>query len=257
MPRTLVALSSMSLVVVAFCFIVGAPAGATAAAPAAIRFVQAVQDGRTVDILIDTKPLTDEMTSGEASAYQPIEPGKHQIQIVPSGGDLSTAYSLELNIEANRNYTVAAIGRQPDLKPVVITELPYVPPSGKAALHVYHLSPDAPAIDLWRKGGGSQSGELLVSNLAFATTSGYRELEPGTHVLEALPATVSVPRMGDQTLQAQANTIYSMFVLDSLSKQSQIIISEAIVDTQLLIIPVSARRARRSLSLPCCCCSVV
>jgi hypothetical protein len=234
MPRTRAAYASVVIVLLAIAAI---PAAIAASPSAAIRFVQATPDGRTVDVYLDGKRLADPKKFGEVTGFLAVESGKRKVQIVPSGGDLSTAYSIDMQIEPNNLYTVAAIGRAPELKLTAIVEPPYTLPAGKAALHIYHFSPDAPAIDLWRRAGGARDDTPLVSNLAFGTSSGYRELDVGAYELQVLPATVDVPSMGLQSLDAQADTVYSIFVINALSKKSEIIISAPTIDTPLPLKP--------------------
>jgi len=204
-----------------------APAPTTFAdAPsAAIRFVQASPDMQQVDIYVDAKPLDKPIAFGASTGYQAIGVGAHQVQIGPAGGDISTARSLDIQIKPNTIYTIVATGRQPELKLTAIAEQPSTPASGKAGMRVYHFSPDAPAIDLKRQIPDSQDTQLLVSNLAFPTASSYRDVDPGIYTLLVLPATVNLPIMGTLSeLQMDAGVVYSIFIMNSLSKQSQVLV---------------------------------
>jgi hypothetical protein len=277
MPRTLVALSPVVLIVVAIYFIGSWPARASAAGyTPAIRFVQALQDGRAVDVYIDgqqqvnwetltqAKPPTSAVANqderqqdniknfGKATSFEAVGPGKHHIQIVPSGSDLSAAYSLDLQIEQDRQYTVAAFGQQPNLKIMAIAEQIYTPAAGKAGVHVYHFSPDAPAVDLWLRVGAIRSDTPLVSNVAFGSTSGYRELEPGTYDLEALPASVNLPTLEAQSIQVQSGHVYSLFIINSLSTKSQLTIPNITVDklpSQPAVLPKTSGQSTSSAEL--------
>jgi len=59
-----------------------------------------------------------------------------------------------------------------------------VPPPAKARLRAIHLSPDAPAVDIFANGGTTAA----VTGLAFPSGTGYLELDPGTYDFDIAPA---------------------------------------------------------------------
>ncbi|NUP08725.1 MAG: DUF4397 domain-containing protein [Polyangiaceae bacterium] len=65
------------------------------------------------------------------------------------------------------------------------------PQDGKAMIRIVHASADAPAVDIWVKGGASP----IASALAYGDASAWLEVDPGTYDVEikASPSTAADP----------------------------------------------------------------
>lgn len=76
---------------------------------------------------------------------------------------------------------------------------------GDAVARVAHLSPDAPAVDVF------VDGTVAFSDLAFREITGYVVLDPGTYELEVAPAGEVTPVVGESVeLEAAAHTVAAL-----------------------------------------------
>jgi uncharacterized protein (DUF2141 family) len=63
-----------------------------------------------------------------------------------------------------------------------------IPTPAKARLRAIHLSPDAPAVDIFANGGATAA----VTNLVFPAGTGYLELDAGTYTFDVAPKDAGV-----------------------------------------------------------------
>jgi len=78
-------------------------------------------------------------------------------------------------------------------------------PSGNAALiRVAHLSPDAPAVDVW------VDGNVVLSDVPFKAVSDYLELKPGSYRIQVSPAGETEPIVIDAILELKSETAYTV-----------------------------------------------
>ena len=73
-----------------------------------------------------------------------------------------------------------------------------------ALVRVAHLSPDAPAVDIW------VDGSVVLSEVPFKTVSDYLELPEGSHRIQVSPAGETSPIVIDATVQLEADTAYTV-----------------------------------------------
>lgn len=91
-----------------------------------------------------------------------------------------------------------------------------VPPPANAELRVLHLSPDAPAVDVYVDG----LAEPVVSGLAFGEGTGYLEVPAGTYTVRVTPAG-SGPEdavLVVAGLELAANGAYTAVALDTVAE---------------------------------------
>lgn len=73
-----------------------------------------------------------------------------------------------------------------------------------AMVRVAHLSPDAPAVDIW------VNGEVVLEEVPYKAVSGYLELPAGVHQIQVSPAGKTEPIVIDATITFKANTSYTV-----------------------------------------------
>lgn len=71
-------------------------------------------------------------------------------------------------------------------------------------VRVAHLSPDAPAVDVW------VDGSRVLQSVPFKAISDYIELTPGDHVVQVVPAGATDPKVIDATVTLAASTSYTV-----------------------------------------------
>ncbi|MBS3814658.1 DUF4397 domain-containing protein [Candidatus Bipolaricaulota bacterium] len=76
---------------------------------------------------------------------------------------------------------------------------------GHATLvRVAHLSPDAPAVDIWVGGG------VVLSDVPYKTVSNYLELPSGSHRIQVTPTGETKPVVIDATVEFESDKAYTV-----------------------------------------------
>ncbi|WP_307849288.1 DUF4397 domain-containing protein, partial [Micromonospora sp. U56] len=114
--------------------------------------------------------------------------------------------TTEVAVEAGAAYTVAGVGRHADLGLRVLADDLSAPAPGQAKLRVVQASVLAPVIDV-----AATDGPAIADAVRFATTTDYREVEPGRWRLrlggDNGPTT-------DAEVTLSGGRVYSLLVLD-------------------------------------------
>jgi hypothetical protein len=118
----------------------------------------------------------------------------------------------DATLGAGRDYTVVAVGKLADIRPLVLEDNNAVPAAGKAHVRVVHASPDAPAVDVAVKGG-----PVLFSDLAFPGVDGPSPVDAGTYDLEVRAAGTSNVALPIDDVALQAGKIYTVLAVGLLN----------------------------------------
>lgn len=155
---------------------------AEAQGQAMVRVWHASPDAPPVDVYVDGKPAFTNLAFPNASAYANLAPGSYDVQVFPSsakGQGTPVIDVKDLNLAA-KAYTVMAIGKLAEIKPLVLEDNLAKPAAGKAHVRFVHASPDAPAVDITTK-----DGTKVFSNVAFGSASEWTPLDTGSYDLQA------------------------------------------------------------------------
>jgi len=85
-------------------------------------------------------------------------------------------------------------------------------PQLTAQLRVGHLSPDAPAVDVW------VNGARVLTNVPFTAFSNYLDVPAGDANIQVTPAGATEPVVIDATIELMANTAYTVAATGLLSQ---------------------------------------
>ena len=144
-----------------------------------VRVVHASPDAPAVDIWLDGEPAIRSLAFSQATSHTAVPAGSHRVQVTPSGAQADSAViDATLDLGAGKAYTVMAVGRVAEIKPLVLED-ERMAPSGSRARFV-HASPNAPAVDIAVAGGGP----VVMSNVGFGDNSGYVDVPTGDVPLE-------------------------------------------------------------------------
>ena len=180
---------------------------------ARLRIVHAAVGAPSVDVQLDKKPVVHNLGFGSASEYLSITPGDHSATVFPAGmsGPGQEVLTGELeDVKADQDYTLAVLGRSPDVHAKVLYDTTAIPTGNQAKVRVLHASPDAPAVDI------AVSGVVLFNSIRFREATDFVEAPAGTVDLEVRPAgsTKSVLQVPAYTLTA--GSIYTFVALGLL-----------------------------------------
>lgn len=207
--------SSWMLVLLGLLLALAIVPAAFAQSNAKVRVVHASPDAPAVDVLVNgqkVQALTN-VPFFTASSYLDLPAGTYDIQVVPTGATTPVVIDAKgVKIDAGKAYTIAASGKLADIKPAVFVDDLTAPAAGKAHVRVYHLSPDAPAVDIAVKGG-----PVLIPNLAFPNASNYLPVDAGTYDLEVRPTGTTTAALSLAGTKLDAGKIYDVFANGLLS----------------------------------------
>ncbi|NJP07578.1 MAG: DUF4397 domain-containing protein [Chloroflexaceae bacterium] len=204
-----------SLIVILMALLISMPAGMRAVAQsndALVSVVHASPDAPAVDVYIDGTLTLTNVPFFTASPYLPLPAGEHRFQITPTGASTEAAViDAVATVEGGKAYTVAAIGPVAEIRGTIVDEDLSMPAEGQARVDIYHLSPDAPAVDV-----KLADGTLLASNIAYPSVTGL-ELPAGTYDLVVTPAGSDDVVLSLPGTTLTAGRIYDFFAVGFVS----------------------------------------
>ncbi|MFC7275248.1 DUF4397 domain-containing protein [Paractinoplanes rhizophilus] len=146
---------------------------------------------------------------GDMSSYLRLPTGTYQVAMRKAGAPATSAPVLttQVDVENGGAYTVAGVGRFADLGLRVLKDDLKLPGSGKSKVRIIQASVKAPVLDV-----AGQNGSKIADSVAFATTTAYREVEPGKWSVRVAPTGGGRTTVLPCTLGA--GSVYSLIVLD-------------------------------------------
>jgi hypothetical protein len=188
---------------------------ASAADTARVRVVHASPDAPAVDVYADGAKVHTNVAFKGSSDYLSVPAGPHNFKVFATGANPATGtpvINADATLEAGKDYTVAAIGKVANIKPLVLVDNNAAPAAGKAHVRVVHASPDAPAVDIAVK-----SGPVLFPNVAFGKDAGPTPVDAGTYDLEVRPTGTMTVALAINGVQLQTGKIYTIFAVGLLN----------------------------------------
>ena len=181
---------------------------------AKVRFVHAAPDAPEVDVVISGgATLFSNVAFRESGAYLTVPASQYVLDVLLSGSSTVALRAHSIAAGANANYTIFATGLAGDgsLAAMVLVDAgtPMAIPSSE--LRVAHLSPDAPAVDVW------VNGTRVLENVPFQAVSGYLTVTSGQHWVQVTPTGATEPVVIDAVITAAANTSYTVAATGLLS----------------------------------------
>ncbi|MCS7001403.1 MAG: DUF4397 domain-containing protein [Dehalococcoidia bacterium] len=186
MNKCLRALAAGLLAVAGLLPFAGASPVAAQAATARVSVGHFSPDAPAVDVFVDGARAISGLAFTQTTDYLPVPAGARLVQVVPAGATIAqgpVVISATLNLVANTNYSVFAVGRLAQIRAVVGQDDLSAPAAGQAKIRVLHASPDAPTVDVAVRGG-----PVLVPNLAFGVLTPYIQVPAGSYDIELRPA---------------------------------------------------------------------
>jgi hypothetical protein len=191
-------------------------APAAAASNGYVRLAHLSPDTPRVDVYLSSpsgaveEQRFDGVGYGDVSRYNLLPTGTYAIAMRAAGSAPSIApvITAQVTVAAGKAYTVAGVGRFADLGLRVIDDDLALPPGGKAKVRIIQASVRAPVL-----GVSTAAGQSIASDVAFASTTPYKLVNPGYWTVNLQPAGGGQP----STLQAncKSGNVYSLIVVDA------------------------------------------
>lgn len=197
----------------------GAPFGVQvlrdATSGALVRVLHASPNVPAVTVYVNGQRAIQRLGTLQSSGYLPLDPGTYTIAVSLAGRPASQA-ALRARITVTDKTRVTALARgllngRGVARLQLATQRDIdVAPQGKSALRVWHLSPDAPRVDVF------VNGKRVLAGLRYTAASAYLTLDPGTYRVQVRVAgTRTVVFNGRVT--TRANRAYSATALGSVT----------------------------------------
>jgi hypothetical protein len=181
---------------------------ALAAGPARVRVVHASPDAPAVDVWVNDQVAFSNAPFKGITNYAQLEAGTYNVKVVPTGATEPVVIEADLDLAADTDYTVVAVGQLANIEPLVLVDNNSTPAAGKAHVRFVHASPDAPAVDIAVKGG-----PVLFSNVAFKGVGDYLPVDAATYDLEVRLAGTDTVALSVPGLALADQTVYTVFAM--------------------------------------------
>ena len=171
-------------------------------------------DAPNVDVHVDGNPAFENVAFGDISDYATLDPGTHEVRVVPTGTD-DTVIETNVELEGETSYTVLATGMLENIQPTIFTDEPGDVPSDKAHVRCIHTSPDAPNVSVSVAGGPE-----LFADLGFREATDYAPVDAGTYDLEVRPTGSDDVVLALDGLSFEGGSAYSAVAIGQVSDDS-------------------------------------
>lgn len=160
------------------------------AGKARVYVIHGSPDAPAVDVLAGDAPVVRNLRYLSATT-QPLnlDPGEYDLKVVPARATEPVVIDLpKTAVKADHIYTVIAIGKLAEIKPLVLVALqarqPAAPSAAQGTIRVTHASPGAPAVDIYLDGARTPA----IANLAFGKSTDLIKLDAKTYAVAIRPA---------------------------------------------------------------------
>lgn len=169
-------------------------------------------DAPGVDLLVDGTVInTSALTYPNNTGYVELNAGTRNIK-VNAAGTSTTVINADINFEENKNYSLFACNTLAAIEAVLTEDNLGAPASGNAHVRFFHLSPDAPAVDVAVDGGS-----VVFSNFTFKQVSAFTPLPAGAYDLEVRLAGTSTVALDLAPITLDNGKIYTVFAKGSVA----------------------------------------
>lgn len=183
----------------------------------AARVIHASPDAPPVDVYIDDDLLVSATSFGTVSGYLPIATGKHELEVVPAGGDLLRQALVTVEFEFKADvFQLLAI--QNYLNGISLTaysqDTSQIDEQGYARIRLVHLVPDANGLTL-----ALPDGDAIFDSVVPLTASDHKDIRAGSQTLTIRPERQTIQPI-DQPLALLPNVDYDLVVLGQIRDNS-------------------------------------
>lgn len=175
--------------------------------PAKVRVIHTSPDAPAVDIYVNDQKTFDNMSYYQISGYAEVPAGSYKIDVYPAGDKTKPVLTKTVKVESGKDYTIAAAGMLKDLSLVTVIDSTDVP-TNQANVRFWHLSPNAPAVDIAIK-----DGDILFENVSFKEASDYLTVPAKMYDLEVRPTGKKDPVLTLRGTSLKRNEAYTIVAL--------------------------------------------
>jgi hypothetical protein len=193
---------------------------------AAVRVAHLSPDAPNVDVWVNGARVLENVAFNAFSTYLDLDPGEHEIQVVPTGETDPKVIDEMVTVGADMFYTVAATGllAEEDIEPMILVD-EQMTSSTMAMIRFIHTSPDAPPVDITLT-----DGTVLFEDIQFRESADFIPVPAGDYDLQVRLAGTDNVVLSFGDVSVAAGTNYSLFAKGLLADES--ITALVAVDTE-------------------------
>ena len=190
---------------------------------ASLQVLHASSDAPAVNVLANGSALLTGVDYKQGSERLQLDTGTYSIQVdgITPGGDVTVIGPVDLTLEADTTYTVAAVGKVGDgtIEAVVLNQPRTAVAAGSARAFVLHGASDAPAVDVYvTTPGADLTGTASLGSFSYKESLGPVEVAAGDYQIRVTLAgdpaavvydtgTITLSDGDDLLLSAVNNTV--------------------------------------------------
>lgn len=148
---------------------------------ALVRIIHASPDAPDLDVYLDDQLLTRHAAFGSVTEYLPVETGKHDLLVVPAGGDPLRQVLVTVGVSFDPE-TFQFVAIQNYLNSITLSvypeEVSEIDGQGYSRIRMIHLVPDGNGISLM-----VSNDEAMFESVVPLTATRYEDIQAGSHVL--------------------------------------------------------------------------
>jgi hypothetical protein len=179
---------------------------------ALLRVLHASPNVPAVTVYVNGQAAVKRLDTLRWTGYLALDAGTYDVAVAAAGQPLSKAVlKAKITLADKTRYTALARGlvgaKKNKLELALQTDIATAP-AGKAGVRVWHLSPDAPKVDIW------VNGKKTLSGVPYKKASSYLSLGAGTYRIQvAVAGTKKI--VLDAKVTVRADRAYSIAALGS------------------------------------------
>lgn len=210
---------------------------------ASLQVLHASSDAPAVNVVVNGNALLTDVDYKQGSARLQLEPGTYSVQVdgITPGGDVTVIGPVDLTLDVDTVYTVAAVGKVGDgtIEAVVLNQPRTAVAAGSARAFVLHGASEAPAVDVYvTTPGADLTGTAPLGSFSYKESLGPVEVAAGDYQIRVTLAgdptavvydtgTVTLSDGDDLLLSAVNNTVAESTTLMQASPISLAILTGA------------------------------
>lgn len=181
-----------------------------APAKANVMVVHASPNAPAVDVRVNDAVVKANLAYPTNTGYLQANAGATNLKVSPTA---TTTYVINANVtlDAGKNYSVFAIDSVSKIKAAVVADDLTAPAAGKAHVRFFHLSANAPAVDIALKGGAVLFPNRTFNDQTNAALTAFTPLNAGTYNLEVRVAGTNTAVLDLPNITLASGKIYTVF----------------------------------------------
>lgn len=172
-----------------------------------VRVLHASPDAPMVDIYANDNLIIKRISYQQFTPYFQLPVGRYNIKIYPSGTKTNLILNAEVNIPANMIFTIAAIGKLPNIELYAVPDMTAINQT-KTLIKFVHLSPDAPNVDITLR-----NGTKIFENVGYKDATNYITVNPATYTIQARPTGDQNVILNVPNIRLRPNKAYTIYLV--------------------------------------------